>query len=209
LVEVLVVVAIMTLLVSITVPSLHRARKAARSTVCLTRLRGIHQAAMLYSFDHDEYLPPKFEIKKHTLSVKDIAEGLRLNTPEEGIQTVLGPYGSLYLFRCPSDRGSFEDPTPLWERRGESYEVKGVKPKDLTDPSKANFWGKMEAGEIVASDPFTPWDSADPAKVQEKIGKGEHGPISWHGAWYHIVLARGHAISVRTKEEERAAQGKY
>lgn len=58
LVELLVVVAIISLLISILTPSLSRARQQAKATVCLTRLSEFMKALTMYSSDNDYQLPP-------------------------------------------------------------------------------------------------------------------------------------------------------
>jgi len=57
LIELLVVIAILALLISILVPSLRAAREGARTTVCLTVLRGAGSAFVLYQGDHDGLMP--------------------------------------------------------------------------------------------------------------------------------------------------------
>jgi len=57
LIEVLVVVAIIALLVAILLPSLARARKLAKDTMCQANLHSIGQGIMLYSIDHKGVLP--------------------------------------------------------------------------------------------------------------------------------------------------------
>src|SRR5687768_3282949 len=56
LIELLVVVAILALLISILVPSLARARLAAKRTLCLSNIRSMEQAHWLYMTSNNGYL---------------------------------------------------------------------------------------------------------------------------------------------------------
>ena len=58
LIELLVVIAIISLLVSILLPSLERARDLAKQVVCLSNLRGIGFAALMYTDDYDGWAMP-------------------------------------------------------------------------------------------------------------------------------------------------------
>ena len=53
LVELLVVVSVIALLISILLPSLRSARDQAKSIKCLAHMRGVGQAAMMFSSEHD------------------------------------------------------------------------------------------------------------------------------------------------------------
>ncbi len=57
LIEMLVVVAIIALLVAILLPSLSKARQAARVTLCLSNLRSIGSASTMYMSDNRDWLP--------------------------------------------------------------------------------------------------------------------------------------------------------
>jgi len=57
LIEVLVVVAIIALLIAILLPSLSRAREQARTSVCLTQLKQMGNAVLMYTNDNKSYLP--------------------------------------------------------------------------------------------------------------------------------------------------------
>ena len=57
LVELLVVIAIIALLVSILLPALNKARDQAKRALCMTRVKGLLTAALLYSVDYDGVLP--------------------------------------------------------------------------------------------------------------------------------------------------------
>ncbi len=65
LLELLVVVAIISLLMSILTPSLSRARQQAKSTVCLTRLSEFMKGLTAYGSDNDFHLPPMmYDVRK-------------------------------------------------------------------------------------------------------------------------------------------------
>ena len=56
--ELLIVVAIIGILVSILLPSLHKARRASERAVCMSNLKQIGVAMQLYFKDNDHYFPP-------------------------------------------------------------------------------------------------------------------------------------------------------
>src|SRR5437588_1790750 len=58
LVELLVVVAIIALLAGILMPVFAQAREKGRQTYCLSNLRQMGAAMMLYTEDHDGFYPP-------------------------------------------------------------------------------------------------------------------------------------------------------
>jgi len=58
LIELLIVIAIILLLVSILLPSLNKARELAKSMVCLTRLKGIGVAQLMYAGDYNGFATP-------------------------------------------------------------------------------------------------------------------------------------------------------
>jgi len=57
-VELLVVVAVISVLAAICIPSLHRARELARRAVCLTSMRHTIQGCLSYAGEYDDMLPP-------------------------------------------------------------------------------------------------------------------------------------------------------
>ncbi|MGN6505380.1 MAG: prepilin-type N-terminal cleavage/methylation domain-containing protein [Tepidisphaeraceae bacterium] len=66
LVELLVVIGIIALLISILLPALNRAREAAKAVKCLSNLRQIGQAIMLYAADNKNYLVPGMVIRPNS-----------------------------------------------------------------------------------------------------------------------------------------------
>lgn len=66
LVELLVVIGIIALLIAILMPALNKARAAGQSTTCLSNLRQIGQAYMMYANDQKGYLPYVYFSRPHT-----------------------------------------------------------------------------------------------------------------------------------------------
>jgi prepilin-type N-terminal cleavage/methylation domain-containing protein len=203
LLEMIIVISIIGVLAALTIPVVSEAPNVAASTACSWNLRQVYMGVKMYAKDHQDMLPPKFDLKKGQLTVKEMAEGKRLNTPEEGIQTVLAAYVDASAFQCPADSGDALSDVPVFVRRGSSYDVKGAKPKD-DDPK--SYLSNLDRWDVVAEDLFKPWEAEDPKKVQEKVRKGELVPIRWHGHFFNRIMADGHIVSVRSKEEEEQAK---
>jgi prepilin-type N-terminal cleavage/methylation domain-containing protein len=197
LVELLVVIGIIALLIAILLPSLHKARETAIRTACASNLRQVHAGVVMYANENRGWLPQRYEVKKRVLTAADIALGSKVNTLEEGIQTVLERYIGKQIFLCPADSGDASNPQPVFERFGSSYDVQGSKPNDQTK-------GKldMKSSKHIAIDLFNPWDSDDQAQVQAKIAAGELGPTKWHKSFTNKVQGDGHVMTVRSHDEE-------
>lgn len=209
LIELLVVVAIIGVIMGIFLPALAAAREAAKSAVCTSNLRQIHLATINYAAANHDRLPPKYEVKKVTLSAKEISEGKRLNTLTDGIQILLARYAEPGNFQCPGDVGSVGSLNPVWSTRGTSYDVKGADGKvgDLKKYMEGNLWNKLDKRKDLATDLFKPWEATDPIKVAEKTSKGELGPTLWHGGRHNLVFMDGHVATVFTKADEQLVKG--
>jgi prepilin-type N-terminal cleavage/methylation domain-containing protein len=219
LLELLVVIAILTVLAGLLLPVLASARERARRIACASNLRQIYLAVALYAEDHNDRLPWKYELKKTTLKPDDLAKGKRLQTLEDGIHILLAPYlgvspeaaaaaGSFpaaKVFQCPSDRGDASDRTPVFDRRGSSYQVEGSelgrKPEDQ-HKNRFSYANNVD----IARDLFKPWDSDDPLKVMEKLAKGELGPVKWHARFFNKVMGDGRVITLSSKEQDKESK---
>ena len=117
LIELLVVVSIISLLVSILLPALSKAREAARVTVCASNQRAVGLAIATYTADYDDRFPP---------AVLQVVSGAWQFTVPQAIyypygQTVLAQYigaevptpgkenEALLIFQCPSQPTSQYD----------------------------------------------------------------------------------------------------
>lgn len=214
LIELLVVMAIIALLAGLLLPALSSAKQRALRTGCVSNLRQVYLAMAMYAQDHDDSMPVKYEVKKTALKPEDIAKGKELQTLTNGIHILLAEYvgGSgqppSRVFRCPADAGDATDSTPVFERRGTSYQVEGVdwgrKPEDL---HRNRFSARTTMD--MAFDLFKPWDSDDPKKVQEKISKGELGPVKWHARVFNKVMGDGRVITIASKQQDKASKGDF
>ncbi|MCX7871826.1 MAG: prepilin-type N-terminal cleavage/methylation domain-containing protein [Verrucomicrobiae bacterium] len=216
LIEVLVVIGIIGIIAGMLLPALSRAKETSRRTGCLSNLRQVYLAVAAFAEDNDDRLPFKYEVKKSSLKQEDVTNGKRLQTLSDGIHTVLAPYlGStsniaaatpLKVFKCPSDKGSYDNTTSVFERKGTSYQVEGVDlKKESTDPQRNRF--SFSSKRKIAWDVFKPWDSDDIKKVQQQVAKGELGAVKWHAYSFNMVFGDGRVVSIRSKAQEKAEQG--
>ena len=108
LIELLVVVAIIGILVSILMPSLHRAREKAKLAVCISNNKQIMTAYNSYALENDDYAVAHRWYNSHsgTQGWKDWCD----DTVEE---RELNPYleGGYKVSHCPGDKG---DPLYNW-----------------------------------------------------------------------------------------------
>jgi len=214
LVELLVVIGIIALLISILLPTLGRAREAAYKTQCTSNLRQIHNAMQLYANANRGYLPPKYELRKATLLPADLAALKRLNTLDEGAQTVLERYVGKKVWRCVADRGDAQNDTPVFDRRGSSYNITGFpwagpSPTATAISQKRSMKLTLNYNRDMGGDCFKAWDSDDPAAVQAKIAAGEMGPVKWHKKFYNMLLGDGHVMSFGSRSEYSDAEKGY
>jgi type II secretory pathway pseudopilin PulG len=199
----LVVIGIISVLVSILLPAVNKARQAASRTKCASNLRQIYGGIQMYAMENRGMMVPKYEIKKNSLTAADIAAGKVLNTLTDGYQTLLEKYIKRQVFRCPEDYGDALDPTPIFERKGLSYNINGAD-RASTDPQKKKF--TLRFYRDMGGCQFKPWDSDDPIAVQAKIAAGELGPTKWHKQFYNMLLGDGHVSTFWSKAQYQAAE---
>ena len=110
LVELLVVIAVIAILASLSLPALSRAKEKSRSVNCLNNLRQMAIAAHVYTVDSEDYYPvayySEFAEGRYTAVAWD------LTTSYGGPEPVVRPgllwqgYGAAKVQQCPSFRGA-------------------------------------------------------------------------------------------------------
>ena len=108
LVELLVVLAIVTVLAGLLLPVIGKAREAGRATACLSNLRQLGIALQLYVQDNNNHLPIMRDRSLDTNAPPTNA----LPSPEVVLLNVLG---AAQVLRCPSNRKQ------IYEQTGSSY----------------------------------------------------------------------------------------
>ena len=199
LVEILIVLAIITLLVAILLPVLSSVRAAGRSAVCVSNLRQLGQAMQQYTADNDHFPRGLDPADRYTPQMwagnPDAGGDILTATPL--LSEVMAPYiKSPQLWKCPSDTGfDVVDITGLpLDARPSCYEKFGMSYFYRTELTLLNLAEERlprPAETNVLSDAAGAWHGA-------AITNG------WNGKRYNMLFADGHVKNVDSDTSDRA-----
>lgn len=154
LIEMILVIAIIGVLVSITLPALSGSRETSRRVKCLANLRGLGQGIAVYLNESKGVLPLVRPFHDPSGNLNDpsmldlMSSYLTVDPPSrEDPNNPNSLYGRVAdVFRCPSDivgRDAQTNFEPVWRSTGTSYEyfaggiMYGAELATVADPAKA------------------------------------------------------------------------
>ena len=129
LIELLVVIAIIAILATLLLPALDRAKSAGQSSSCLSNLRQLQTAWLMYVHDNRDSLPPNISRKSQFDQVNTagawVLGNAKTDTNTANIEAgVLFHYiGSAEVYRCPADTSTVRNHTALQRIRSYSIQL--------------------------------------------------------------------------------------
>jgi prepilin-type N-terminal cleavage/methylation domain-containing protein len=164
LIELLVVIAIIALLMSVIVPSLRKAKDAARMVICANNQHQCMTGVQTYAADHDGILPPHPAERKNGsfswISYLNYHQDptASQNAKNKGMYYYLGSYlPSIEVFKCPLGR---KNPSDLQDQYA-NYKSSG----EGTNMSYNYYWGGYNITMRDGRKFVGPRGKGDPKKV--------------------------------------------
>lgn len=186
LIELLVVIAIIAILAAILFPVFARARESARRTVCVSNVRQLGTAWMMYVQDYDEQFPPSTSplnsewgpstVYTNKYPCKPCRPHLKTDDSVIYDPTVYAiPYIKNYdIFKCPSDVGIptnlVRDPSqgqPVWKVEHTSYCLNTVVTRlhsigAIPLPAETYMGAEVLSFHVGISDAVAAWAASTP-----------------------------------------------
>ncbi len=165
LVELMTVIAIISILTALLIPALSQARSRAQNVACLNNLKGLQLCLHFYGADFNDALVPNNSMAIFTtlgprnplLNIQGPSwlpdnDGARELDPSNIINGLLYQYNqSLKLYHCPADQSTLETATgqPLTQLRWRSYNLsRSGSMKTIPQGSNEVLWNLASLDQI-------------------------------------------------------------
>lgn len=207
LIELLTVIAALTVFLAVALPVLQRARSCAKRIRCQSSLKQITLACYAYLDDHDGYFYRRYDNPNYRFGGwvgTPFPEGDRFLNPYVGLPKTINHPSQAMLFKCPSDLGGSDydrlSPT-AFGYFGNSYETNHLM---MGPPVPLPFWRTEPWQSLFAringtGHSLKDTSIKDPARllfVGDHNWRNQWDPLniwycgrSWHGKSHHYNLA--------------------
>ena len=142
LIELLVVIAIIAILASLLLPALARAKAKGQQTVCLSNLKQLTLAFVLYLPEHDDTFPGTASAGVYAPMKEDwiFWNVSRSSDPffQNPQNSAIGPYIGRFttnLFRCPADTDVLQRQRDLDQKKGRPIPTSTAMPCSASSPT--------------------------------------------------------------------------
>lgn len=186
LIELLVVIAIIAILAALLMPALSQARDKARQVKCISQLKQIGLAFMMYMQDYDEYLPAA-------------ATTENANAWPNRVRPYCGKkYGTGTIFWCPSSEVTHNP----WCDYGVNAMYSGDGSKNHLMPRGEGVENKLSTIKYSPSTVVLALDAFQPATPRREwmidwcplwINQWNNEPMNVHSGFANVLFCDGHA----------------
>jgi prepilin-type N-terminal cleavage/methylation domain-containing protein/prepilin-type processing-associated H-X9-DG protein len=205
LIEILMVIALISLLAAMLFPVFAQARKSARSITCVSNMRQLGVAISMYAGDYDDSYPNGTDDgRKISCNKGFYPEGIDKINPSKSIYDLLTPYTSnnSQIWKCPQDSGVSRG-GPCFDIDGNDVPSTPTENMSLFKGRGNSYFYRVELGYRGIRFPASGYDTARPRNEVSSSGVGvllDAGPF-WHGTQefmgdrQNILFADGHVKS--------------
>lgn len=193
LIELLVVIAIIAILAAILLPALNSARQRGLAADCISRLKQVGTAIMMYSDNYDGFLPGAY----NSGPSKYWSQMLTSENLLPGDPTVADP-GNKEVYRCPAIANSKSGTTPGWRERTYGMRYNHIDGKGyvyIALKKVQNASGIMYVIDASDSTNMTQYAMIDAGLAYYRANDMGHGsnPALVHNGMMNTMFLDGHA----------------